>query len=285
MLEEIKMVRPNQWFDLSTATSEFKREIKGLLKDIHPPYGHGWSLVKGYMPIKTKKHDMLLTNCLHVVIVPDTTRIRFMKEYPFADPSQFYLLLAKRLATDKCPPTYLSDITVSPPILSASSVEGGLYIKFNGPKEDLLPTYSYSWRKEMPKTHEDYLQNTRLPNIGILGGSITYASPPIEVCYGYFLPYANHDFELLDSNSVKNWLAGNRPYLADVRHVRDPNSALLAHVIDSYSSTNTYPDDIHKHLMSSLQSNTELAIKAGECTFMTVTCSFVPSSGRHAFQI
>ena len=227
--DDKSMIRPCQWFDISPANREFRTSVKDLLSEKQSPYGHGWSLLRGYFPVKTaKRPDIRYTNCLHLVIVPDTTRIRFMKEYPNAEPAEFYQLLSKRLANPETAPNYLSsEITITPPLVHTRSVDHGLYVNFNGPHPQHMPGYSYSWRKELPKDHSDYAKGTRVPTVGILGGVVRYTDPPNLYSYGYFLPYANNDFELLDSVSVRVWLNGSRQYSQDVRCVRQPDSNIL----------------------------------------------------------
>jgi hypothetical protein len=220
----------------------------------------------------------MLTNTLHLVIVPDKTRQKFMEEYPSALPSEFYQMLINRIGDAGTVPEYLAkEITITPPIHATRLLTDGVFVEFFGPDSSLMADYTYCWDQPLGPEQFDYRENAHIPRLGVLRGEWSFAQPPVERMYGYYMRYANLDFEMLDNDIINEFmtekLPNYNPLKPDVSLLRFPEQRLVELVIERYLHNTHSPQDIRNRRLQSVESNTKLAIEAGMHCLLCDRCS------------
>lgn len=256
----VELVKPWQWFKYNTFSSTLWDEYADLLKK-PAAKGCGWSLIRGITRFETSTKRIILTNSLHLVIVPDETRKRFMKDYPGASPSSFYQKLRERCGQPN-PPEFLKEITLSPPLRYAQTHANGVLLIFDGPNPDLFPRFPCSVKNALTPNDQFYQKPAPMPHLRLFCGDFSTKPAAITHRYIYNVHYEDLDCELLDGKVVQQWRFGCTK--AGYRNrLRFPTQGLVVSQFMEYQHTVLPINEMRAVLVNSIKENCNLAEQDG----------------------
>jgi hypothetical protein len=128
-----------------------------------------------------------------------------MQDYPNASQSSFFQLLRERCGTPN-PPSFLNEITLSPPLLRARHYHEGLIVTFLGPKPESLPYFPEQYSVPLTSKDVEFGQTVGLPHLRLFCGDFSTKPACVTHRFSYNLKYKNLDFELFDWEVVDRWI-------------------------------------------------------------------------------
>lgn len=217
--------------------------------------GYGWSLVRGVMSMKSDDQSNVssYTNSLHIILVPDVTRLRFMRDFPDTPSSHFYKQLVEVLGGSS-PPDYLKDIIVTPLLRRFSYHDKAAFLAFQA-HEDLVKTLPATLT--YPLKSEQKTDEALHPTLRILVGDCTGPRTMPTHQYALVLHYDDFDFELVDSQVVNSWRKKVQPVVASTRQV---DRCFMSSLIHDYAFVTSVPhSELRKKTSENIKQNTPIA--------------------------
>jgi hypothetical protein len=252
--KDAAMIMPRRWFQSAYVTSN-EWDRYGKLFD-NRLSGFGWTLVRGVMSMKFEgdSNTASFTNSLHLILVPDVTRLRFMRDYPDARASDFYKLLVEAMGSSS-PPDCLKDIIVTPLLRRVAYHDKAAFLSFQAHEEQMmsLPATTIAY----PLKAQQRTDQAVHPTLRILAGDCTGPRILPTHQYSIVLHYDDFDFELVDSQVVHSWRKKAQPVHGCTREVDRTFMSSLLH--DYAYVTSLSHSELFKKLCANIEQNTPIA--------------------------
>lgn len=186
------MLPPRKWFQLGELPARDLTNHYSFLTSSDSK-NYTWGLRVGWHSLNSANGERFDTNGLHLVLVPDHVRQRFMNEHPTEEASSFYRLLHRRLGTSKLP-AYLHEISVTAPLQHVSWHKEGLFVTFRSAQTEFANQHMAC----IVKQNSEPFPAVVTPSLRILCGDFSTTSSPAPLTVGCALQFRLLDMHLFD---------------------------------------------------------------------------------------
>jgi hypothetical protein len=249
------MLQPRSWFKHGELQAHHLTTHHSFLKSPYPhSKPHTWSIRLGISSFNNASGEEIVSNTLHLVVIPEDVRKRFMDEHPTEDASSFYRLLHKRLGQPTLP-AYLNDITVTAPLQTLYWYNEGIFVTFRCAETD----FSNQHMRFTLQQNKEPLPQVVTPTLRILCGDFSNASSPAPLTVGAALHFRYFDKDLFDFKA-----AGSN---VDVSLFK---AAILEYTFKCLNVTELRARNMNSVESNTVSGNAMLCFKSRRCPYLQI---------------